>query len=478
MHTPLAGRMGDEEARMFCAHCTRPTESSPCAHCGEQPLLDGRYQLHDRLGRGASGTTWLASDPEGQQVAIKSITLEDAEGPKERELVEREVRVLRELSHPGIPAYVEHLVVGERGDAVLWLVQELVPGRSLAEEQADHRYNPKEVLAIMAELAGVLAYLHELAPPVIHRDIKPANVMRRPDGGLVLIDFGSVRDVAKGSIGGSTVAGTFGYMAPEQFAGDAEPRSDLYGLGALAVALLTRKEPQSLSDHANRLQWANHTQVPSGVHDLVNRLVEPELERRAPSAAWVKQRAELLLGSDERTTVARPEPAEVVEQALERKPRDLRWWLLAAGMFLCVGAVPVALSMEGYRWYQRQLASDPVVRLPSPPPDSPRSEQPLMQRPGADADQTDRRPLQRIVSTLGEDPGIQGCVAQHQRDNPGQMVQLEVLIEPPNEITDTSVGPSSLANSELARCLERAALRVALHGVELERAGSVTLAFD
>jgi hypothetical protein len=470
--------MSGEESAMYCAHCTRPTEASPCTHCGEPPQLDGRYQLRDRLGRGASGTTWLASDPEGRQVAIKSISLEDVEGPKERELVEREVRVLRELGHPGIPAYVEHLVIGQRSDAVLWLVQELVPGRSLAEELTDHRYDPQEVMAIVAELAGVLAYLHGLAPPVIHRDIKPGNVMRRPDGGLVLIDFGSVRDVAKGSIGGSTVAGTFGYMAPEQFAGDAEPRSDLYGLGALAVALLTRKEPQSLSDHANRLRWAQHTQVPSGVHDLVNRLVEPELERRAPSAAWVQQRAELLLNAEEQAPSARREPAEVVEQVLERKPRDLRWWLLATGMFLCVGAVPVALSMHGYSWLQRQRVAEPVVRLPTPPPDNPRVEQRLMQRTEGEDDDDDRRPLQRIVATLGEDPGIQGCVARHQLDHPGQTVQLEVLIEPPNEITDTSVGPVSLASGELARCLEKAALRVALHGVELERAGSVTLAFD
>ncbi len=458
---------------MFCARCARETATDPCSHCDGAATLDGRYRLVARLGRGSSGTTWRASGPDGQPVAIKAISLLGVED-KGRELVEREVRVLRALSHPGIPAYVEHIVV----DDALWLVQELVEGESLARELEDHRYTPREVLSIIAELAGILAYLHELSPPVIHRDVKPDNVMRRSDGSLALIDFGAVRDVAKGSLGGSTVAGTFGYMPPEQFAGDAEPRSDLYGLGALAVALLTRREPQTMSDHANRLRWTSYASVPEAIHDLVNRMVEPDLERRAPSAGWVQQRAELLQVGRLLEPNPSPTSSERVDEVLEPKPRDMRWWGMALAVLLTVCAVPAALFVGLLPRLRAQQPRAEIFRLPSEPTAQPRDEQPVIPRPGAQAGDDASSSLRRVVATIGEDPAIQGCVAQHQQRFPDQTIQLEVHLAPPDAVTAVEVGPHTLADSAVVSCLEAATMRVALRGVELERPGTVTLAFD
>ncbi|MEZ4474291.1 MAG: protein kinase [bacterium] len=124
---------------------------------------------------------------------------------------------------------------------MFYLVQEFVAGPTLAAELTRRRYTEDEVLAILDELAEVLAYLHRLMPPVVHRDLKLKNVIRRSsDQKLVLIDFGAVRDVvADPRVGGSTVAGTYGYMAPEQFRGEASPQSDLYALGVLGVVLLS-----------------------------------------------------------------------------------------------------------------------------------------------------------------------------------------------------------------------------------------------
>src|SRR6185295_6373321 len=98
---------------------------------------------------------------------------------------------------------------------------------------------------LLGDAGEVLDYLHGRVPPVIHRDIKPSNVIRRPDGSFALVDFGSVRDSLKPE-GGSTVVGTFGYMAPEQFQGRALPASDVYGVGATLIALVSGLEPEDL----------------------------------------------------------------------------------------------------------------------------------------------------------------------------------------------------------------------------------------
>jgi hypothetical protein len=212
--------------------------------------------------------------------------LRRADTPKARELFAREARVLRQLDHPRIPRHLDDFVTGRGKHAALVLVEELVPGEDLAHEVEGHRHTEAEVLAILEDLLPILAYLHGLSPPVVHRDVKPRNVMRRPDGSLVLLDFGAVRDAAVDpELGGSTVAGTFGYMAPEQFRGDASPASDLYGAGALAVALLTRREPHRMADPSGRVHWREWANVSAPFADLLDRLLEPDESRRPSSAA-------------------------------------------------------------------------------------------------------------------------------------------------------------------------------------------------
>jgi hypothetical protein len=208
-----------------------------------QSLLDGRYRVVGVLGEGAQATTFDAVDERsGLAVAVKRFRVHGARSWKDVELAEREATVLSTLSHPLLPRYVEHFE--DRGE--LFLVTEKIEGESLSSlRRRGVAFEEADVERLLRDAAEALHYLHGRTPPIVHRDLKPSNILRRLDGSFAFIDFGSVRDRMKPE-GGSTVVGTFGYMAPEQFQGRAMPASDVYSIGATALSLLTRREPEDL----------------------------------------------------------------------------------------------------------------------------------------------------------------------------------------------------------------------------------------
>ena len=274
---------------MICADCGHEHDAvvETCSACGKDPLLDGRYRLLSVIGQGAFGTTWRgerASD--GHVVCLKELLYQRLASFEPEEQFRREAAVLRQLDLPGVPAYVDDFTVTTGRAVSLFLVQELVQGETLAEEMEHKRYREGEVLDILEALLHILRDLHSLSPPVVHRDIKPTNVMRRDDGSLVLIDFGAVKDVLnKTRRGGPSVAGTIGFMAPEQLTGHAEPATDLFGAGALAVALLSRRDPADLLDDDGRLDWARHVSVSSKAEAYLRSLLAPRIDDRPRSAA-------------------------------------------------------------------------------------------------------------------------------------------------------------------------------------------------
>ena len=135
---------------------------------------------------------------------------------------------------------------------------------------------------------------------MVHRDIKPANLIRQPDGRLVLVDFGSVRDTLRDAVsGGGSVAGTVGFMAPEQLAGQVEPASDLYAIAMTAVTLLAREEPVALHDRAGRPCWEHMVSVSEGTIKLLRAMLEADPARRPQSAAVVRGYIEQLIVADE-----------------------------------------------------------------------------------------------------------------------------------------------------------------------------------
>ena len=242
----------------------------------------GRYVIVGSLGAGSQGETLEAVDKrEGRPVAIKRFTLRSAKSWKDVELAEREATVLASLSHPSLPRYVEHF----EENGALYLVMEKVEGESLAARRRRKApFTHEQVLRFLRDAAVSLAYLHGHAPPIVHRDIKPGNVILRPDGSYCLVDFGSVRDSLKPE-GGSTVVGTFGFMAPEQFQGRAAPISDVYAVGATALSLLSGREPEDLPHKglAIDVEGALRGQVDRRLIAALLRMLEPDPDRRATS---------------------------------------------------------------------------------------------------------------------------------------------------------------------------------------------------
>jgi hypothetical protein len=254
------------------------------------PLSD-RFELERPLGQGTFGTTHLARErATGRAVAIKCLSLGGLPEWKPVELFEREARVLRSLDHPGVPAFVDAFEDEDpAGGMRFYIVSEYVEGPTLQAEIArGRRWSPEAARGLFQALLETLEYLHSLSPRVIHRDIKPGNVVLRKSGRPVLVDFGSVRDLAaRQAHGGMTIAGTAGYMAPEQAIGIADMRSDLYGLGATMAHVLTHVHPSDLPRTGLRPRLSDLAGVDEELGRMLERLLEPEPERRYASAAEV-----------------------------------------------------------------------------------------------------------------------------------------------------------------------------------------------
>jgi eukaryotic-like serine/threonine-protein kinase len=251
-------------------------------------LINDRYQVKDILGQGGTAITYAAIDLQTQDtVVLKVMSLRRAQDWKAIELFEREAQILAQLEHPAIPKYLDYFQTDTERDREFYIVQTLAQGTPLAT-LIDRGWEPtiKEVEDIANQVLGILDYLHRLSPPIIHRDIKPQNLIKSVDGKISLVDFGAVQATYHQTItGGSTVVGTYGYMAPEQFRGQAFLSTDLYGLAATLLFLLTRADPGKLPQKQLKINFRSAVKLPSKFADWLDRMLEPIVEQRFTTAA-------------------------------------------------------------------------------------------------------------------------------------------------------------------------------------------------
>jgi len=244
-------------------------------------IIAERYRIIEVLGQGGVGTTYSAEDlNNGQHVALKALSLKGMSSWKTSELFEREARVLSVLDHPGIPQYIDYFQVETETNRRFYIAQQLAPGKSLAIlVESGWRTKVAEIKDIAIQILEILVYLHQQTPPVIHRDIKPQNVIRDEKGRVFLVDFGAVQDTYHSTFArNSTVVGTFGYMAPEQFRGQAVPTTDIYGLGATLLFLLTHRSPADLPQDRLKLDFRSRVQISEEFADILEKMLEPDVE--------------------------------------------------------------------------------------------------------------------------------------------------------------------------------------------------------
>jgi serine/threonine protein kinase len=248
------------------------------------PLLGGRYRLGPKLGKGSQGEIFLARDEkakgaEDREVIVKRLTPRGTW--KSFELFEREGRVLSQLRHAGVP---RHLATLEEPPGTFNLVMQRVPGENLRDLSARRRLSQTELRDVLIRGLEILDYLHTRAPAVVHRDLKPSNIVRAPDGKLALVDFGGVLDAARDK-GGSTIVGTFGYMAPEQLHGQATPATDLYALGATIVALAGGVEPEDVPRKGLRMDLDRHLPaLDDNLRAALTAMTDPDPDKRPQRA--------------------------------------------------------------------------------------------------------------------------------------------------------------------------------------------------
>ncbi|PBC99032.1 serine/threonine protein kinase [Streptomyces sp. Ag82_O1-15] len=235
-------------------------------------LVTGRYRLAESIGQGGMGRVWRATDEMlDRQVAVKEMRIdgldpEDTRTRRERTL--REARATARIDHPNVVRIYDVVDQGER----LWIVMELVAGRSLEQLVVeDGPLDPPTAARIGLELVAALRQVH--AGGVLHRDIKPGNVLvERRGHRVVLTDFGiaALQDAEALTMVGMLV-GSPDYMAPERVSGRPQgPPSDVWSLGATLCAALGGRSPFSRSTTLATLHAVlyEEPELPSAAGDL------------------------------------------------------------------------------------------------------------------------------------------------------------------------------------------------------------------
>ena len=317
-------------------------------HAAAETLLSGRIISHYEIGRllgiGGMGQVYAARDTElGREVALKvaSFQSEDAQSR-----LRREAQHASRLSHP----HICHIYDVARADGQLFVVMELVLGRSLADVVREAPLSIADARRYGIEIADALDHAHEYG--VTHRDLKSTNVMITPKRGAKVLDFGLARMLDTHQIdalsrsqrsltGEGLIAGTLPYMAPELLRGQrGDQRADIWALGVLLYEMVTGRRPFTGATGFELSAAILHqppatlpSSVPEPMRAIIQRCLEKNPNDRYQHAADVKRALEEMKG-----------PTKFPRVRIPYMPRKL-----VSLPLLLIGVAIAALAVYGIR---------------------------------------------------------------------------------------------------------------------------------
>ena len=251
-------------------------------------LLQNRYRIDSQIGKGGMGFVYIVRDEHfSSQLGTRSIRslkemiprVSETEQAKYMLNFRREAEVLESLRHPNIPRVYDWFEQSNRA----YLVLDYIDGMDLEQvrDKTPGMLDPHMVVNWMIQLSKIVQYLHEHRPdPIIFRDLKPSNVILTPEQRIVLIDFGIAKTFR--SADPQTNVGTQGYAAPEMYDGKAEPRSDVYTLGAMMHHLVTNTDPRLFEPFTfkRRQPRRYNPEVSAQLEAVIMKAVEHDPNRR------------------------------------------------------------------------------------------------------------------------------------------------------------------------------------------------------
>jgi len=337
----------------------------------EYPFLNNRYKVLEIINAGGMSTVLKAEDQNlGNSICVIKEMSNYFKSQKERiyavQKFKEEALILAKMRHPNIPIVIDYFVENDK----YYLVMNYIKGKNLKQLVEGH---PGKALSedlvknIGVQICTILEYLHNQNPPIIHRDLKPSNfVMEEDSGNVILIDFGIARKYEPEKTG--TLIGTPGYMAPEQYTGKIDLRSDIFGLGSTLHHMITGEDPANRESLEFALVTKLRPDISYHMESIISKALEYNPKRRFHTATEMKmallQRSYLEINRSTPRSPYKPAPIpEVLPKYIElSRKTNLKHQDLVQKSIpsfpMKTGAATAAPSSEGFIYVQLQSFLD------------------------------------------------------------------------------------------------------------------------